>query len=72
MTMHGRGLIASPLSGERADQLGLHAHGRAKPGKCTGPISRSRSTRRRGVTTGISAHDRAADHPHHRSAEIGA
>ena len=31
-----------------------------KTAKCIGPISPSRSMRRKGVTTGISAHDRAA------------
>ena len=59
MTMHGRGLICVPLSGERADQLGLQRM-----------VVQNREMYRtdftvsvdaaKGVTTGISAHDRAA------------
>src|SRR5438874_2720496 len=58
MTMHGRGLICVPVSSERADQLGLQRM-----------VSQNREMYRtdftvsvdaaRGVTTGISAHDRA-------------
>ena len=59
MTMHGRGLICVPLSSERADQLGLQRM-----------VVQNREMYRtdftvsvdaaKGVTTGISAHDRAA------------
>jgi 3,4-dihydroxy 2-butanone 4-phosphate synthase/GTP cyclohydrolase II len=59
MTMHGRGLICVPISPERADQLGLQRM-----------VAQNREMYRtdftvsvdaaKGVTTGISAHDRAA------------
>ena len=59
MAMHGRGLICVPVSNERADQLGLQRM-----------VAQNREMYRtdftvsvdaaRGVTTGISAHDRAA------------
>ncbi len=59
MAMHGRGLICVPISNERADQLGLQRM-----------VAQNREMYRtdftvsvdaaRGVTTGISAHDRAA------------
>jgi 3,4-dihydroxy 2-butanone 4-phosphate synthase/GTP cyclohydrolase II len=59
MTMHGRGLICVPISSERADQLGLQRM-----------VAQNREMYRtdftvsvdaaKGVTTGISAHDRAA------------
>ncbi|HEY2801194.1 MAG TPA: bifunctional 3,4-dihydroxy-2-butanone-4-phosphate synthase/GTP cyclohydrolase II [Chthoniobacterales bacterium] len=59
MTMHGRGLICVPLANERAEQLGLQRM-----------VSQNREMYRTdftvsvdaasGVTTGISAHDRAA------------
>ena len=59
MTMHGRGLICVPVSSERAEQLGLQRM-----------VAQNREMYRtdftvsvdaaRGVTTGISAHDRAA------------
>ncbi len=59
MTMHGRGLICVPVSSERADQLGLQRM-----------VAQNRDVYRtdftvsvdaaKGVTTGISAHDRAA------------
>jgi 3,4-dihydroxy 2-butanone 4-phosphate synthase/GTP cyclohydrolase II len=59
MTMHGRGLICAPLTNERAEQLGLQRM-----------VAQNREMYRtdftvsvdaaRGVTTGISAHDRAA------------
>ncbi|MGH7936889.1 MAG: bifunctional 3,4-dihydroxy-2-butanone-4-phosphate synthase/GTP cyclohydrolase II [Chthoniobacterales bacterium] len=58
MTMHGRGLICVPLTNERAEQLGLQRM-----------VSQNREMYRtdftvsvdaaHGVTTGISAHDRA-------------
>src|SRR5450432_2323192 len=59
MTMHGRGLICVPVANERAEQLGLQRM-----------VAQNREMHRtdftvsvdaaRGVTTGISAHDRAA------------
>ena len=59
MTMHGRGLICVPISAERADQLGLQRM-----------VAQNREMYRtdftvsvdaaKGITTGISAHDRAA------------
>jgi len=59
MTMHGRGLICVPVANERAEQLGLQRM-----------VAQNREMYRtdftvsvdaaRGVTTGISAHDRAA------------
>ena len=59
MAMHGRGLICVPISSERADQLGLQRM-----------VAQNREMYRtdftvsvdaaKGVTTGISAHDRAA------------
>src|SRR6187399_3644843 len=59
MAMHGRGLICVPISNERAEQLGLQRM-----------VVQNREMYRtdftvsvdaaRGVTTGISAHDRAA------------
>lgn len=59
MAMHGRGLICVPISNERAEQLGLQRM-----------VAQNREMYRtdftvsvdaaRGVTTGISAHDRAA------------
>src|SRR5580765_590147 len=58
MAMHGRGLICAPVSNERADQLGLQRM-----------VAQNREIYRtdftvsvdaaRGVTTGISAYDRA-------------
>src|SRR6267143_2515693 len=59
MATHGRGLICAPVSNERAEQLGLQRM-----------VAQNREMYRtdftvsvdagRGVTTGISAHDRAA------------
>src|SRR5256885_14259444 len=59
MAKHGRGLICVPISNERAEQLGLQRM-----------VAQNREMHRtdftvsvdaaRGVTTGISAHDRAA------------
>src|SRR6202045_3806241 len=59
MAMHGRGLICVPISNDRAEQLGLQRM-----------VAQNREMYRtdftvsvdaaRGVTTGISAHDRAA------------
>ena len=58
MATHGRGLICAPISNERAEQLGLQRM-----------VAQNREMYRtdftvsvdaaRGVTTGISAHDRA-------------
>ena len=71
MTMHGRGLICVPISTERAEQLGLQRM-----------VAQNREMYRtdftvsvdaaKGVTTGISAHDRAATIQHDRRSEIDA
>src|SRR6476469_5748926 len=59
MAMHGRGLICVPSANERAEQLGLQrmvAQNREMyRTDCTVSVDAAR-----GVTTGISAHDRAA------------
>ena len=58
MARHGRGLICLTLTAERCDELGLPmmAQRNRRP---SGPRSPSRSRPARGVTTGISAADRA-------------
>jgi 3,4-dihydroxy 2-butanone 4-phosphate synthase/GTP cyclohydrolase II len=58
MTIHGRGLICLAMTGERLDQLDLSPMvpgGNALGGTA---FTVSIDTRRDGVTTGISAHDR--------------
>src|SRR5436190_18296609 len=58
MATHGRGLICVPISNERAEQLGLQrmvAHNREAP-RTDFTVSVDAA---RGVTTGISAYDRA-------------
>src|ERR1700758_4723618 len=59
MTKHGRGLICVPISAERAEQLGLRrmVTQNREMFKTDFTVSVDAA---RGVTTGISAHDRAA------------
>jgi 3,4-dihydroxy 2-butanone 4-phosphate synthase/GTP cyclohydrolase II len=58
MAMHGRGIICVPMEGRWLDHLGLHpmVSPSEDPMKTAWTIS---VDARRGVTTGISAHDRA-------------
>lgn len=58
MTIHGRGLICVPMEGSRLDKLELHPMSvmGKDPYKTGWAIS---CDARRGITTGISAHDRA-------------
>jgi 3,4-dihydroxy 2-butanone 4-phosphate synthase / GTP cyclohydrolase II len=60
MAMHGRGMICLALTGERVDQLGLApmAEGNLDAYRTAYTVSIDASPRF-GVTTGISAHDRA-------------
>jgi 3,4-dihydroxy 2-butanone 4-phosphate synthase/GTP cyclohydrolase II len=60
MTLHGRGLICLALTGERCDQLGLPqmAHRNTEEQSTAFTVSID-AERRFGVTTGISAGDRA-------------
>jgi 3,4-dihydroxy 2-butanone 4-phosphate synthase/GTP cyclohydrolase II len=60
MTLHGRGLICLALTGERCDQLGLPqmAHRNTEEQSTAFTVSID-AERRFGVTTGISASDRA-------------
>ena len=60
MTLHGRGLICLALTGERCDQLGLpHMTERNTEDLTTAFTVSIDAERRFGVTTGISARDRA-------------
>ncbi|MEZ0336204.1 MAG: bifunctional 3,4-dihydroxy-2-butanone-4-phosphate synthase/GTP cyclohydrolase II [Gemmatimonadales bacterium] len=60
MTLHGRGLICLALTGERCDQLGLpQMTGRNTEELSTAFTVSIDAERRYGVTTGISASDRA-------------
>ena len=66
MATHGRGLICLPMTERaRCDQLGLEPMVRRNDGAHTAPRSPSPIEARRGITTGISAADRAA-HDHGR------
>jgi len=59
MATHGRGLICLAMTGQRLDELGLHeipTNGDALGGTA---FTVSIDVKGRGVTTGISAHDRA-------------
>ncbi|KEP71427.1 3,4-dihydroxy-2-butanone-4-phosphate synthase [Thioclava sp. BHET1] len=58
MAMHGRGLICLPLTAERVDQLGLAPMVRANSMRHETAFTVSIEARE-GITTGISAHDRA-------------
>ena len=60
MTMHGRGLICLALTGERCDQLGLPQMTQRNTEELSTAFTISIDAERRfGVTTGISASDRA-------------
>ena len=60
MTKHGRGLICLALTGERCDQLGLPQMTERNTEELTTAFTVSIDAERRfGVTTGISARDRA-------------
>lgn len=58
MVSRGRGIVCVPMEGARLDQLGLHqmVNPSEDPMKTAWTVS---VDARRGVTTGISAHDRA-------------
>ena len=58
MARYGRGLICLTLTRDRCPQLRLPLMV-ATPTACSGPISRVSIEAAEGVTTGISAHDRA-------------
>ncbi|MWD28873.1 3,4-dihydroxy-2-butanone-4-phosphate synthase [Aquicoccus sp. SCR17] len=58
MATHGRGLICLALPGERIDQLGLHLMSAQNSSRHETAFTISIEARE-GVTTGISAHDRA-------------
>src|ERR1700694_4982337 len=58
MTKHGRGLICVPISNERAEQLGLQRMGAQNREMYRTDFTVSVDAAK-GVTTGISAHDRA-------------
>ena len=60
MTLHGRGLICLALTGERCDQLGLRQMTERNTEELSTAFTVSIDAQRRfGVTTGISASDRA-------------
>jgi len=58
MVTHGRGLVCTPVTTQRADQLGLHSMV-AENREAFGTHFTVSVDARRGVTTGISAQDRA-------------
>ncbi|MBW7923098.1 MAG: 3,4-dihydroxy-2-butanone-4-phosphate synthase, partial [Rubellimicrobium sp.] len=58
MAMHGRGLICLALTGERVDQLGLPLMAQQNSSRHETAFTVSIEARE-GVSTGISAHDRA-------------
>lgn len=58
MAKHGRGLICLALTAARADDLGLKKMGRANGSRLRTAFTQSIEAKE-GVTTGISAHDRA-------------
>ena len=58
MAMHGRGLICLAMTGERIDQLGLPLMSASNQSRHETAFTTSIEARE-GVTTGISAHDRA-------------
>lgn len=59
MAKHGRGLICVPLSGERVNELGLPLMTQNNTEKMGTAFTVSVDAKGRGVTTGISAFDRA-------------
>ncbi len=58
MTKHGRGLVCMPLTGERARQLNLELMARSNRSRHRTAFTVSIEARE-GISTGISAHDRA-------------
>ena len=58
MVVHGRGLVCLPLTGERAEQLGLEMMVRHNQERLQTAFTVSIEARE-GVSTGISAHDRS-------------
>jgi len=74
MAIHGRGLICLALSGERVDALGLSMMPKRNSARHDTAFTVSIEARS-GISTGISAHDRArtiavASDPHHGPADI--
>jgi 3,4-dihydroxy 2-butanone 4-phosphate synthase / GTP cyclohydrolase II len=59
MATHARGLVCLAITGERADELALHPMTQCNTSPCGTAFTVSVDARVRGVTTGISAHDRA-------------
>jgi 3,4-dihydroxy 2-butanone 4-phosphate synthase/GTP cyclohydrolase II len=59
MATHARGLICLAITGERADELELTPMTTHNTARCGTNFTVSIDTRGRGVTTGISAYDRA-------------
>ena len=59
MAAHGRGLICLSITDERAEETASAAHGAQPTRRGSARPSRYRSRRGKGVTTGISAADRA-------------
>src|SRR5580692_5779995 len=59
MATHGRGLICLAVTCERADELGLAQMSAHNSSPCGTAFTVSIDARGRGVTTGISAYDRA-------------
>ena len=62
MATHGRGLICLAMTGERLDELELAPMAPNNTALGGTAFTVSIDVKGRGVTTGISAHDRAADH----------
>jgi 3,4-dihydroxy 2-butanone 4-phosphate synthase/GTP cyclohydrolase II len=76
MATHARGLICLTITGERADQLELAAMTPCNTSPCGTAFTVSIDARGRGVTTGISTHDRtqtilAAIEPSTRAEDLG-
>jgi 3,4-dihydroxy-2-butanone 4-phosphate synthase/GTP cyclohydrolase II len=59
MTIHGRGLVCLALTGQRVDELGLDGMPPENDALGGTAFTASIDVKGRGVTTGISAHDRA-------------
>ncbi len=59
MATHARGLICLAITGERADELALDPMTQCNTSPCGTAFTVSIDAKVRGVTTGISAHDRA-------------
>ncbi len=59
MATHARGLVCLAITDERADELALHPMTECNTSPCGTAFTVSIDAKVRGVTTGISAHDRA-------------